>query len=223
MKHAIIKYLLRFSYPQHQFAKSILRLIDSNTKSELVDIPCGDGITSWHFARLNNLTVYGYDISPTSIENAENNFSRNNLFFEIADINEAIPKHASAKYFCIINSLFLLPQPDSILKNVHTSITNDGSLFVIVPNINGPNFKWFQEHNPGINKLLLAESEFKEYFSSCGWSVQKTIPLAYARTYGRKDTAMFSVFAPIYLSILNYFQGLFNGTPNYFLIVLKKI
>jgi 2-polyprenyl-3-methyl-5-hydroxy-6-metoxy-1,4-benzoquinol methylase len=223
MKKTVIRYLLRFSYPQNVFAEAIIRFIDVKSKDDLIDVPCGDGITSWQFSRLNNLIVYGYDISSGCIQNAKRNFYKNNLFFEEADIKQAILKHSGVKYFCIINSLFLLPEPDSILNAVHNSIRNNGLLFIIVPNTEGPNFKWFEKHNPGINRLILAESEFQSYFSSNCWNLQKTIPLAYIRTFSRKDLAFLSVFAPLYLSILNYFQTLFKAnTSNYFLLVMQK-
>ncbi len=223
MKQAIIKYLLRFSYPQNVFADAIINCIDVTGKNDLVDAPCGDGITSWQFSRVSNLTVYGYDINPASVQNAKNNFKRSNLHFNVADISDVISKHAHAKYFCIINSLFLLPKPEEILKALHDESEEDRELFVIVPNINGRNFKWFEKHNPGVNNLILGEREFAYYFAKQGWMLKNATPLAYVHSYGRKDTSMFSVFAPLYLRILNYIQTrLENKTPNYFLLQLAK-
>jgi 2-polyprenyl-3-methyl-5-hydroxy-6-metoxy-1,4-benzoquinol methylase len=223
MKQAIIRYLLRFSYPQNVFADAIINCIDINSKNEMIDAPCGDGITSWQFSRVNSLTVYGYDINPTSVQNAKNNFKRKNLFFEDADINAVISKHSHAKYFCIINSLFLLPKPDAILKALYDESKDDRELFVVVPNINGRNFKWFEKHNPGVNNLILGERDFADYFAKQGWRLKNVTPLAYVHSYGRKDSAMFSVFAPLYLRILNYIQTrLENKTPNYFLLQLTK-
>ncbi|MGP8217517.1 MAG: class I SAM-dependent methyltransferase [Bacteroidia bacterium] len=223
MRQAIIKYLLRFSYPQNIFTSAIVPYLDAKPGNELVDVPCGDGITSWRFSRLNNLTVYGYDISPAAIQNSKNNFQRGNLFFDAADINKAISNHNHAKYFCIINALFLLPDPGKVLAALYSETPEDSMVFIIVPNINGPNYKWFEKRNPGVNRLVLAEAEFSGYFSTYNWAIEKTVPLAYARSYGRKDVVMFSVLAPFYLTILNYLNTLLGAkVPNYFLLVLRK-
>jgi hypothetical protein len=223
MKLAISRYLLRFSYPQNLFTDVIAGCIDLSTKNDLIDVPCGDGITSWRFSEFKNLTVYGYDINPIAVKNAKQNFKNNNLLFDVADIHNVISKHSKAKYWCILNSLFLLPDPEFILTSLYAQSIDGIELFVIVPNINGKNFKLFQANNPTINKLILAEGEFSDYFYKLGWKLKKASPIAYTHSYDRTDTAFFSVFAPFYLTVLNYLQPLFGSkTPNYFLLQLIK-
>jgi trans-aconitate methyltransferase len=222
MKQALISFFCRFSYPQRVFASAILKFIDVSTVGGLVDAPCGEGATSWTLSKYRNLKVYGFDISPESIKKAKNNFKRENLSFEVSDVHDAVNSCNNVKYFCIINSLFLLPEPSKLLESVKIKLLPGGRLFVIVPNTENENFKWFQANNPGVNKLVLCESEFQTFFSSAGWELDKVVPIVYARSFRRKDVAFLSIFAPIYLQILNSLQELFGiGKPNYFLLVLK--
>jgi|GEM_PF-6994320 2-polyprenyl-3-methyl-5-hydroxy-6-metoxy-1,4-benzoquinol methylase len=219
----LVVYLRRFSYPQYVFAASIKRFIKPDAKGVLLDVPCGNGVTSWALSSIKELNVFGYDISSNAIHIAKESFERKNLNFEVSDIRNALSKHPVIDYFCIINSLFLLPEPDSILEDVKGVLKKEGALFVILPNADSRAFKWFQKDNPGVNKLILRESELEEHFSSCGWRMFDKVPIVYARSYKRKDVFFFSILAPVYLGILNRIQTLLKlKEPNYFLLVLRK-
>ncbi len=216
----LIKYR-GFSYPQGVFTSAIIKLL-SKEKAVLIDAPCGYGDSTWQFAKLKNLTVYGYDIDPGVIEKAKK-ISRPNLFFDIADIRDIAKKHTDVKYFCIINSLFLLPEPDKILEAIRINLSDDGKLFIVAPNINSVHFKRFQKDNPDVNKLILDINQLQRYFSSRGWFVDKTVKLAYTRSYKRKDAKLLSILSPVYLHFLNVFQSFFKlGKPNSYLFVLQK-
>jgi len=223
MKKALIKYLQRFSYPQGEYISAIKPFINQSDKAVLIDAPCGRGATSWHLSAIKNLEVFGYDIGEKPIEIAKDSFSRSNLHFAVADIHNVIAKHVGMQYFCIINSLFLLPETDKILENIRGALKNEGKLFLVVPNIHTDNFKWFQKNYPEVNKFTIADSEFDSYFSSRGWSIQKVSPIVYARSFNRKDVKYFFVFAPLYLKALNFIQTLLRvGKPNYFMLALSK-
>jgi 2-polyprenyl-3-methyl-5-hydroxy-6-metoxy-1,4-benzoquinol methylase len=223
MKAALVKYLSRFSYPQCVFAASIKRNIKNSSASVLIDTPCGTGVTSWRLSALNALNVYAYDISPDSIAMANARFKRNNLHFNALDIHAVALSHCNIKYFCIINSLFLLPEPDLLLQELKFSVSEDGALYIIVPNIKTPGFKLFQQENKNVNKFTLAENQFQAYFDSHGWKLLKIEPIVYAGSYRRWDLRLVSIFAPLYLNFLNFVQSLFKaGQPNYFLLILEK-
>ena len=214
----------RHFYPQNVFAKSILKHVETGAvPKKLLDVPCGNGETSWHFSRNKGLLVYGYDIDRNSVETAKSNYKAKNLLFETKGIFEVIAEQDDVDYFCIINSLFLLPEPERILREASGKIRKDGLLCIIVPNVEGRNFKWFNSRNPDVNKLILHRTEFESYFAQQGLQIKSSKALAYAHTMGRRDIKFFSIFSHFYLYILNFFQTRLSiGKPNYYLIVLKK-
>ncbi|HTA81634.1 MAG TPA: methyltransferase domain-containing protein [Bacteroidia bacterium] len=223
MKKALVKYIQRFSYPHSVYISAIKPFINHIEKTILIDAPCGNGATSWCLSAIKSLEVFGYDISEESIQTAKDSFSRSNLYYYVADIHNVISKHEDMQYFCIINSLFLLPEPDKILEKLRGALNKEGKLFLVVPNIHTNNFKWFQKNYPEVNKFTIADSEFGDYFSSRGWHVQKISSIVYARTFNRKDVKFFFVFAPLYLKALNFVQTILKiGKPNYFMLVLNK-
>ena len=224
IKRKVITLMSKHFYPQNIFAKSILKyIVKNNDKKILIDVPCGNGETSWHFSTNKSLSVFGYDIDVKSIEIAKSNYSTRNLKFGVKNIFEVINSHTNADYYCIINSLFLLPEPISILKNIANNIKPKGFLFVIVPNINGKNFKEFSKTNTFLNKLVLDKKDFNLFFTECGLKIVDIKGIAFTSNYGRKDVKLFSIFSHFYLSILNIFQTFFfMGAPNYYLIVLQK-
>jgi 2-polyprenyl-3-methyl-5-hydroxy-6-metoxy-1,4-benzoquinol methylase len=225
MKEKIIRILSAYFYPQNVFAKSILRYISTtDSEKKLIDAPCGNGETSQHFAKNKNLSVFGYDLNDKSIANAKKNHTAKNLNFETANIFDVMTRHTAVDYFCIINSLFLLPEPDRLLREAKNTLKKDGRLFVIIPNVEGKNFKWFSQQDKDLNKLLLNFDEITPYFKRCDLEVKEIKPIAYTHNYGRKDVFLFSVFSHFYLSVLNFFQtNLSIGNPNYFLIVSSRV
>lgn len=223
MKQAFINYLRRYTYPQKEYAEAILRFVDKNSKNDIIDVPCGAGISTWNLAKAANLNVYGYDLSKECIADAKNSFKRGNLVYAEMDVKDIPQKHPSLKYYCIINFLFLFSNADFVLEPVKKILQEDGTLFVIMPNIDSPSFKWFDKNNPGVNQMYISEKEIPSYFAARGWSMKELVPLAYAPLYGRIDTKFLSVFAPFYLRFLNKIQtALKIGKPSYFLIVLAK-
>jgi len=224
LKEKIIKYFARYFYPQNIFANYIISELDQlDDEKYLVDAPCGNGETSWHFSKRSKLNVIGVDNNEESIYRAKFNFNSNNLNYILGDIIEETNKLESFDYYCVINSLFLLNDVEVLLNNVYAKINEKGKLFVILPNIDGKNYKWFNLRNKNYNKLKLKKEEFAAYFNLFKFHVVKVNPIAYAHHYGRIDTKLLSIFSHFYLRILNYFQSILHiGSPNYFLIVCEK-
>lgn len=224
MKQRIVKLIAKHFYPQNIFANAILQKVSTGGgKKILVDAPCGNGETSARLASNKSLIVFAYDLSENSIEAAKKNFTSENLRFETSNIFDVFSKHDKVDYFCIINSLFLLPHPENVLKNAAGCLTKNGLLFVIIPNIYGRNYSWFKKNHAGINKLELDLKSLPSYFEQQGLHVISVEPLAFAHNFGRKDVKFLSVFAHFYLRALNAVQSLLSiGEPNYYLVVSKK-
>ena len=169
--------------------------------------------------------VFGYDISEISIAHAKEFLKNENLRYEACDIFQVFNKHQNADVFCMINSLFLLPRQDILLLNIHRVLNQDGWFMLIVPNMEGKNYKNFlsDQNNSSINTFVLHPSQFVDYFKDRNFRILKMKGIVYAHFYKRKDVKLFSVFSHFYLLFLNKVQSLLRiNQPNYFLLVLIK-
>lgn len=217
--------LLRYNYPQIVFGNELCSFLRHSGKNYdlIVDCPCGNGEISWHLSRLPRVKIIAADLSESAIHNARQNFSATNIDYRVNTIEAILTSEKKFDAFCIVNSLFLLENYDSILKQLKTSSSeNKADVLVILPNTEGKNFKWFQAQNPNENKLILPEKEIEAFFTKYGFRVQKIRPICYTHHYGRRDIKLFSVFWSLYLGFLNRIQTAFKiGKPNYFLIALS--
>jgi 2-polyprenyl-3-methyl-5-hydroxy-6-metoxy-1,4-benzoquinol methylase len=218
------KGLLKYNYPQIVFAKQIASLLKSNSSSIIIDCPCGNGETSYNLQKFSHAKVKAFDISDTSIAIAKQNFISGRLSYEVSTIENVLDKEKKFDTFCIINSLFLLENYDFILRSLQASARqNKADVFIIIPNTEGNNFKWFQAKNANENKLILKEGEIESFFAKYEFKTKLVKPICFAHHYGRKDVKLFSVFWSFYLGFLNRIQTLFKiGKANYFLIALTS-
>ncbi|MEQ1734644.1 MAG: methyltransferase domain-containing protein [Bacteroidia bacterium] len=224
LKNKLGNYIAKHIYPQTTFAKAILCKINKNKACTILDVPCGNGETSWHLATLKNAKVNGYDIEETSIGKAQKNFVVSNLTYATQDIHTALTLHTNVNYVCIINSLFLLPNPETLVTKAYKALAKDGKLFIIIPNTEGKNYTYFKQSGQDyVNTLVLNYNQINNWFATLNIAVSSVIPIAYAHHYNRKDTRLMSVLAHFYLEIINYVQTKLKiGRPNYFLITLDK-
>lgn len=224
----LTKYFAPHFYPQNVFGKAICaELKNKDNINIIIDAPCGNGETTFHISKkIIHAEVFGYDISPECIQNAKRNFQRTNLKFAVSDIFNIFENHKRCDVFCVVNSLFLLPNPDLLLQSIYKILPSDGWLIVIVPNIEGANYKSFlsTEANRNINRFVLNKNEFNSFFLKYGFKVKTEKGIVFAKIYGRVITKYLSVFSHFYLSFLNAIYSIFKlNSPNYFLLTLTKI
>ncbi|MBC7411572.1 MAG: class I SAM-dependent methyltransferase [Bacteroidia bacterium] len=224
LKNKLDNYIAKHIYPQTIFARTIVAQIDKKKLCTIIDVPCGNGETSWHLSALKNAKVNAYDIDEDSIHNAQKNFVSPNLAYATQDILTALTLHTSINYICIINSLFLLPYPETIVKNAYNTLAKGGKLFILIPNTEGKNYLYFKQSGQDyINTLVLNYNEINNWFNTLALPISSVIPIAYAHHYNRTDTKFMSALSHFYLEAVNYIQTKFKiGKPNYFLITLDK-
>lgn len=220
------KSLLKYNYPQIVFAKHTAKYLKAVVKplTTIIDCPCGNGETSYNISQLTGAKVIAADISANSIERCKSNFNAGQLSYEVNTIESVLNTHKQFDAFCIINSLFLLENYDTILKTISLSVANNkASLIIIIPNTEGKNFKWFQSQNAGENKLVIKKEEIEPFFLKYGFKTDLIKPICFAHHYNRKDVKLFSVFWSVYLNFINSIQTVFKiGKANYFLIALSS-
>ena len=153
---------------------------------------------------------------------AKKNYSTK-INFYAKDINTIISEVKEIDAFCLINSIFLLPKPQQILQNIKNSLTPNGKLYIIIPNIKSINYKNFHAKNPLVNNLQLNDIEFINYVQNMGYTLRATKKLCFANIYGRNELKLFSLFSAFYLRLLSFlFKFFSNKQPSYFLFIFSK-
>ena len=217
-----------FFYPHSIFTKSITNFLDKkldNSSYTILDVPCGQGLTSYIFSQNKNVKVFAADIDKSSIKAAKEKFKKPNLKFFEDDILSFLNKYKEVQVISIINSLFLLPSPQKVLNTCRTTLTKKGILFVIVPNIEGENYKRFlsDKSNHTINGLELNHEEFESFFEKEGFEIIAVKPICYAPYFNRGIVDKIPFFRDRYLQMeSNLKKYLGFSKPNYFEIALKK-
>jgi ubiquinone biosynthesis O-methyltransferase len=103
----------------------------------ILDVGCGNGVISRHLGRLG-YNVLGVDVSDKTIEMAKAIDPMPNVVFMKKSAEELVA--SGEKYDAVICSEVLehLDNPDSLLKVLAASLTDNGKLIITVPNGNGP-------------------------------------------------------------------------------------
>ncbi len=216
----------KWQYPQYEFGYAVSNYVQrGRDNKKLLDAPCGNGETSYTIASKNpGLPVFAYDISGAAISNANKNFGPlKNLHFAVADIFDVVNKHSEVDYFCMINSIFLLPDQNLLVDLVHKSLHADGKFMLIIPNIEGKNYKDFRADHPTFNSMELRDHEFADFMKKHNFKMIHREGVCFANFYGRIELKLFSYLSPFYFRFLNNVMKLFNKkTPSYWFMVFEK-
>jgi trans-aconitate methyltransferase len=231
VKQALVKWMAKYFYPQNCFAASITRNLPKNKALVLIDCPCGNGETTYHFARIPRATVRGYDLNDESLGNARRHFTAANLTYEKQDIRSVVAESPRFDAFCIINSLYCFPDCERVLSQLRGLMHADAQLFIIVDNIEGgENYRRFAathpvspNQSPSSQLHALTKAEFRPFFESLGFVVKDVTPIVYTHSHHSLAGRLLSIFCHFYLAALNVFQtSLRIGQPNYYLIRLQR-
>lgn len=209
-------------YPQSLFTQRITKKILNNNKNIIIDAPCGSGQTSYELAiSFPNATVIGSDISTKNIKSAQKNYQQNNLKFHCQDIHSFVDGIEEFEVFCLINSLFLLPEPEDLLKKISTKLTDTGQLFLIIPNPESSNFKRYQEIFPDVNSFILERENYDSFFRKMGFKMFFCEGIARVPIFGRKDTKLLYPIRDTYLFWLEKHSK--SEDYGYYLIELSRL
>jgi len=217
------------AYPQREFAEAIAvaltrhRPFDGGT-GHLLDAPCGSGETTFWLARhFPRYTVLGSDLDASKIARAERLFLRDNLGFETADIFDLLRKTPCLDIFCLINSLFLLPKPDELLRLAAEKMNSQSLLLCIVPNTVSHNFQTFQRLRPDVNLLKINRSDIPSFFKQHGLLTEQVEGIVFQPFYGLRWLRLLGSLRHRLLRWRHLHQSQVPGAEAcYWLVVLKK-
>jgi 2-polyprenyl-3-methyl-5-hydroxy-6-metoxy-1,4-benzoquinol methylase len=117
-------------------AKFILRMLQLNDSSRILDVGCGDGRHSISLARMG-MQVTGVDISPRFIELARHEAGQTPVTFELGDARVSLPTgpfDAALCLFDVLGSSAKREDDIDILRNIRNSLKVGGLVLVSVMN-----------------------------------------------------------------------------------------
>lgn len=220
-------YLKKIAFPQRDFAQAIIQYIKPKMGRELkclVDAPCGFGQTTYYFAEaFPQATVFGLDIDPELVQYGKKHLNRENIKYAVQDIQRIseleLPK---VDVFCIINSVFLLPDMDQLLRDIHKLLSPDGWLIMVIPNIKGSNYKYFiSKFSSSLNVREFTAKEAESILDPLGFQLIETEPIIHIRIFGGRIRKAFFFFLPFLIRFIDRITR--SGTPAYHILFCKPI
>ena len=112
-------------------------LVNTDSAAKVLDVGCGNGNMSIALGG-KGCNVLGIDISPQSIEYAQQRNTLSNVSFKVVDASTLVA--SNQKYEAIVCSEVLehLDEPQNLLHELRQVLTGNGVLVVTVPNGKGP-------------------------------------------------------------------------------------
>lgn len=180
---------MKNAYPQREFAEAVaatLRAAQFPEGAEILDLPCGAGATTFWLAEyFPHCPVTGVDIDPQKVARAKSSFGHlSNLRFATADIFDWLRQTPRLDAFCLINSLFLLPNTDGLMRLIAEKMDNQSLFVCIIPNTASRNFHNFQRLQPQVNHLQISHADIEPFFARYGLRAVSVQGIAFQHFYG---------------------------------------
>ena len=218
---------MKSPYPQHEFAEAIavaLRAAQFPEGAKILDLPCGSGATTfWLAQQFSHCEVTGVDIDLEKVAYAQRFFQQKNLRFEAADIFDWLRQTPHLDAFCLINSLFLLPDTDALLRLISEKMSRQSLFVCIIPNTASRNFKNFQQLQPQVNRLQIDRADIEPFFARYGLQTESVQGIVFQHFYGLLWPKLFGPLRHWWLRRLHRRNsGRVGAEACYFLIVLRR-
>jgi SAM-dependent methyltransferase len=163
-----------YRYPARQWAMSIREILVGLATDDvtLIDAPCGDGVVSYWLIKGGVGRKYElYDISARAIPVAQRmhrwrGAQRTELHIEQKHIFDIPIGTATNDIWLLINSLYLLPDIDRLLNQMHDRVR---TIIGIFPRINSTNYKCYISQSPATNINEMGRAETIEFFARHGY------------------------------------------------------
>ncbi len=149
-------------FHQHVIIPGLLRLLELNEKSSLVDLGCGQGILSRAVPVLSK--YLGVDRSKSLIESAKKTTQNPNYSFIVKDVTRSID---SAKpefsHAAIVLALQNMENPEGAIKNAASYLLTGGKLAIV---LNHPAFRIPRQTGWGIDEKTKQQYRWVNRYST---------------------------------------------------------
>ena len=218
---------MKNTYPQHEFAEAVtvaLRAAHFPEGAEVLDLPCGSGATTFGLAQnFLRCAVTGVDLDAGKIDHARRFFQQKILCYEAADIFDWLRQTPRLDALCLINSLFLLPNTDALLRLIAEKMDGQSLFVCIIPNTASRNFQNFQRLQPQVNHLQISRADIKPFFARYGFRTESVQGIVFQHFYRLLWPKLLGPLRHGVLRRLHHRNsGRVGAEACYFLIVLKR-
>jgi ubiquinone/menaquinone biosynthesis C-methylase UbiE len=175
-------------YHEHVIFPNLLKLMNLEKKSTVLDLGCGQGILSRKLPP--SIPYVGIDLSPSLIQSAKKMNRNKEASFEVHDITQPfILSKNDFTHCCIILALQNLGDPLNALENVARHLQKGGHLFLV---LNHPCFRIPRMSHWG-------EDEGKQilYRRMDGYLSEQKIPIQTHPSKGKSSTQTWSFHHPL--------------------------
>ena len=231
LKTSILKFHARYHYPQWVFSRKITAYLNENNNPQLakkfLDAPCGAGEVSHQLSKsFAKSTILGCDLSGEAISWARANFGhKDNLTFVEANVFDVLQsKPDFFDVICIVNSLFLLPKIDELMRLLHQSLNANGELILIIPNKDADSFLNFHSKHPSVNTFVVNLGQLENYLEHQNFKVVSKREALKINLNPYAWVNKLSLFKDFFLIAYNWYTERFakNHVPAYYMVVAKK-
>jgi trans-aconitate methyltransferase len=169
--------------------------------------------------------VQGIDLSADAISSAKQHYNGALLDFAEADICVVLGSGKQWDCIGVVNAFFLMPDHDRLLVLLHKALKVGGSVFFIIPNVEGRNYRNFVKGDKTTNRIELNAEGMKEYLSKNSFSVATVSGICYSSFYGRSWLRIWRRRYRSYLSLENRLlkKPPFLFRPNYLILHAGKM
>lgn len=135
-------------YHQHVVIPGVLRLLELNQSSRLLDVACGQGILGRSIPKDTNYT--GFDIAPSFVEEAKRLDHNPKHTYLVGDATTDLPlgewlfTHAA-----IVLALQNIDDMQAVIMNIQKHLTPDGKLVIV---LNHPSFRIPRQSGWGVDE-----------------------------------------------------------------------
>jgi ubiquinone/menaquinone biosynthesis C-methylase UbiE len=153
-------------YHEHVILPNLLKLMELNKNSKILDLACGQGILARHLPA--GAFYLGIDIAPSLIKAAK---ERTKHSFLVKDVTKKLElSSADFTHATIILALQNIAQPLAVLSNAARHLSSKGKLFIV---LNHPSFRIPRQSSWGIDEAKkLQYRRVDSYLSSLEIPIQ---------------------------------------------------
>lgn len=149
-------------YHQHVVLPGVLRLLNLNQESKLIDIGCGQGILSRTIPQIKK--YLGIDKAPTLIDAAKRVTQNSEYTFEVKDVTRPIQSaQPEFTHATIILALQNMEHPEGAIQNIAKYLLPGGKLVIV---LNHPSFRIPRQSGWGIDEKTKQQYRWENRYAS---------------------------------------------------------
>jgi hypothetical protein len=213
-----------YKYPQYLWVQELVKILPSTLMSgaTIVDAPCGEGfVTYWLKAKFPANPFLMVDLDSGAIEKVRAHVSGANVRSICGDLRVVLEnENFTDATLLLINSLYLLPDPDGLMNLVRRKFKFVVGIF---PHIDRKNFQAFLRKNPHYEHTCsMTEPQTVEFFARHGFSKVTTLDVGYIHNHALPRVPVVSALALRFFNLIEWGLPRRPGAAAYWIGVFKR-